>query len=67
MENKYKLTKRELEVLPLLVMGLSNSQIARKLFITCHTAKAHVSSIMKKLGAKNRVLAAAIAIRNNLA
>jgi len=50
-----KLTKRELEVLNLIVKGYSNVQIAESLDVTVHTAKAHVQSILYKLNLKNRV------------
>ena len=65
-ENKFNLTKRELEIIGLLVKGLNNEQIAKKLFITCHTVKAHVSSIFRKLNVKNRILAVVFAIRQNI-
>ena len=51
-------TEREREVLFLLLKGLNNKQISRKLFISNHTTKAHVASIYKKLGVSNRVQAA---------
>ena len=47
--NSYGLTERELDVLELMVEGLSNPQIADKLVITKATAKAHVHSILQKL------------------
>lgn len=61
-----KLTERELAVLELLVMGLDNQQIGEKLFLSIHTVKAHVGSIMKKLSASNRTNAAYIAMKNKL-
>ena len=51
------LTKREQEVMELLIQGLSNAQIADVLTITSHTTKAHVASILKKFGVSNRVQA----------
>jgi two-component system, NarL family, nitrate/nitrite response regulator NarL len=57
------LTHREREALALLVMGLSNKQIARRLSISSHGAKRLVASIMLKLDAPNRTLAAVKAIR----
>lgn len=51
-------TEREREVLFLLLKGLNNKQISKKLFISNHTTKAHVASIYKKLGVSNRVQAA---------
>ena len=47
-KNSFGLTERELEVLSLIVDGLSNPEIAQKLFITRATAKAHVHSILQK-------------------
>ncbi len=51
-------TDREKEVLYLLLKGLNNKEISKKLFISNHTTKAHVASIYKKLGVTNRVQAA---------
>ena len=51
-------TEREREVLYLLLKGLNNKEISKKLFISNHTTKAHVASIYKKLGVSNRVQAA---------
>ncbi len=56
------LTDRENEVLRLMAHGLENSDIAAKLAITVRTVKAHVSSILDKLGVENRVQAAVIAL-----
>lgn len=55
------LTPRELQVVRLIVIGYSNSQIAEALYIAFSTAKAHVQSILDKLGVKNRVQAAVVA------
>ena len=52
------LTPREEEVLELLATGLSNAEIAQRLFISPSTAKVHVQHILKKLGAKTRLQAA---------
>jgi DNA-binding NarL/FixJ family response regulator len=60
------LTERELEVLKLIVDGLSNPQIAEKLFITRATAKAHVHSILQKLCVDDRTQAAVTAMREGL-
>ena len=60
------LTERELEVLRLIAAGESNQQIADALFITRKTASVHASHIFDKLGAANRVEAAAIAHRLGL-
>ena len=55
------LTTRELQVLRLITLGYSNSQIAKILSITLHTVKAHVQAILYKLQVKNRVQAAVVA------
>jgi DNA-binding CsgD family transcriptional regulator/tetratricopeptide (TPR) repeat protein len=60
------LTRREVEVLRLLVEGRTNRQIARELAMTEKTASVHVSRILTKLGAGTRGEAAAIALRLRL-
>lgn len=60
------LTSRELEVLELVVQGLTNKEIARKLNISDITARNHVISLLSKLEAKDRTEAATIAIRRGL-
>ncbi len=60
------LTKRELEVLKLLAIGMYNKEIAEKLNISERTVKNHVSNIFKKLEVTDRTQAAVFAIRNNL-
>lgn len=56
-----ELTRREVEVLRLLGEGLTNSEIAARLFISIKTAGNHVSNILMKLGLRNRSQAAAVA------
>lgn len=56
-----QLTPREREVLAALGEGLSNAQIAARLFISEPTAKSHVSRVLAKLGAPSRMRAAVIA------
>lgn len=60
------LTKREREMLPLLVKGLSNPEIADRFSISMPTVKYHLTNIFSKLGAKNRVEAVTIALEHNL-
>ena len=62
----FGLTRREREVLGLVVEGQTNRQIADRLFITENTAGVHVSNILGKLGAASRTEAAAIAHRLGL-
>ena len=64
--NSYGLTERELDVLELMVEGLSNPQIADKLVITRATAKAHVHSILQKLCVSSRTQATVTAMKEGL-
>ena len=57
LEKTIMFTKREIEVLDLLVLGYNNSEISDKLSITNHTTKAHLASIYAKLNVNNRVQA----------
>ena len=60
------LTRRENEVLALLVKGMSNPEIAERLVISRSTVKVHISSILSKLGVDSRAEAIALAIQNKL-
>ena len=60
------LSERELEVLRLLAAGKANADIARDLFLSPHTVRNHISSILSKLQIANRTEAAAYAIRSGL-
>ena len=60
------LTRREHEVLKLMVDGLTNAEIAERLVVSLSTVKTHVSSVIAKLGASTRTEAAAIAVREHL-
>lgn len=60
------LTRRELDVLKLLSVGMYNKEVAEKLNISERTVKNHVSNIFKKIEVTDRTQAAVFAIRNNL-
>ena len=65
-KDDFNLTSREKEVLELLTQGLSNTEIAEKLIISTHTAKAHVCNILTKLSVTDRVQAAVKAVKYDL-
>ena len=60
------LTRREQEILPLLVEGLNNNQIAKRLEVSRSTIRFHVSNILTKLGVTSRTRAAALAVKHHL-
>jgi len=60
------LSERERQVLRLVVSGLDNDAIARELYISPHTVKNHISSILAKLDVSNRIEAAVQAVRTAL-
>jgi two-component system, NarL family, response regulator LiaR len=65
-ESPEELTERETEVLKLMARGHANKQIASTLFVEEKTVKAHVSSILRKLGVQSRTQAALHAVRTGL-
>ncbi len=65
-KNLYGLTEREMDVLALIVDGLTNPQIADKLCITISTTKTHVHSILQKLYVRTRAKATAMAMKEGL-
>jgi NarL family two-component system response regulator LiaR len=62
-----QLTERECEVLGLIARGMSNRQIAEKVFISEKTVKTHVSNILSKLHLNDRTQAAIYALKNGFA
>ncbi len=65
-KNDIRLTKRESDVLLLLVKGHSNKEMAEAMFISEKTVKNHLTSIFRKLGVKDRTQAAVYALKNNI-
>ncbi len=62
----FDLTDRELDVLALMVEGLTNPQIAERLIVSRSTVKFHVSNILSKLGASSRTEAVSLALQHDL-
>ena len=62
----YDLTERELDVLELIVEGLTNPEIADRLVIARSTAKTHVHNILQKLGIADRTKVAVFAVQNKM-
>lgn len=60
------LTRRQKDVLALVVEGLSNVEIAERLILSPSTVRHHVSEILSKLGASNRAEAAVMAVKHSL-
>lgn len=65
-EGRVPLTEREYEVLKHLVSGKSNTEIAKELIVSVHTAKAHVCSILQKMCVNDRVQAAVKAVKEGM-
>jgi DNA-binding NarL/FixJ family response regulator len=61
-----RLTKRELDVLALLVDGAGSKEIARRLFLSRNTVRTHVQNILAKLQVHSRLEAATYAVRNKI-
>jgi DNA-binding NarL/FixJ family response regulator len=60
------LTQREAEILGLVAQGLTNGEIAQRLFLSNHTIKTHINRIFAKTGSRDRVAAIAYAQRHNI-
>jgi DNA-binding NarL/FixJ family response regulator len=57
------LSPRELEVLDLAALGLTNHQIAARLHVTVHAVKFHLAAVYRKLGVSNRTEAVVLRLR----
>lgn len=65
-QDTYGLSDREIEVLQLLADGMSNKEIAGKLYISTQTVKTHIAHIFEKLGVSDRTEAVAAALRRGM-
>ena len=65
-EKDYGLTSRETQILKLITEGYSNIEIAKELFVSINTTKAHVASILQKLEVDDRLQAALKALKERL-
>lgn len=65
-KNEYNLTTREKQILKLITQGNSNNEIAKELFVSINTTKAHVASILQKLEVDDRLQAALKALKNKI-
>ena len=59
-------TPKQLEILKYLCKGYTNNKIAEELFVSIHTVKAHIGSMLKKSGADNRTLLVYMAAKADL-
>lgn len=66
LKNKFSVTKREAEILSCIAVGDNNEEIAQKLHVSVHTAKAHIQNIFKKMCVTDRTEAVVKAIKNEL-
>lgn len=65
-KSDYNLTARETQILRLITQGYSNNEIAKELFVSINTTKAHVASILQKLEVEDRLQAALKALKNKI-
>lgn len=64
--NKAGLTIRERKVIEFAAQGLDNKEIAKNLYISSHTVKAHIAAALRKLSASNRTNAVYKAVKQHI-
>ena len=62
----FNISEREMEIIKLIAEGLSNKEVAEKLFLSAHTVTTHRKNIMNKLGINNTAGLVLFAVRENL-
>ncbi len=65
-QKDFDISEREMDVLKLVADGLSNEEIAEKLYISKFTVKNHIASLISKLAVKDRVQMAVFALKNDI-
>ena len=65
-KNNIHITKRELEALAIIGMGLNNNEAAKKLHVSVNTVRNHIWNVMQKLGANSRAHAIILAVQNGI-
>ena len=65
-KDKFNLSDLELDILQLVAKGYNNSDIAKTLYVSTHTVKAHLRIIFEKLNVNNRAFAVYIATKKRL-
>jgi NarL family two-component system response regulator LiaR len=63
---RFQLTRQEKNILNLMVEGLSNKDIAKRLYLSTSTVQFHITNILSKLGVTKRTEAVYLALKNNL-
>ena len=66
MDEKNYFTPREMDVIGAISEGLTNEDIAKKLFISSHTVKAHLEKLFEKTNSHNRVQLIVFAFKNGI-
>ena len=66
LQKNFRITAREAQILKLITQGYSNNEIAKELFVSINTTKAHVANILQKLEVEDRLQAALKALKHKI-